>query len=229
ILDVATGTGEPGLTLAARVPQGEVTGTDLSEGMLRTAEANAAAKGLANFRTQTADVCALPFPGAAFDAVSCRMGFMFFPDMALAAREMARVLMPGGKFATTVWAAKERNPWMTTLLGSLSRILELPPPAPEAPGLFRCAGPGQLRALLQGAGFQEIAEREIAGEVVYGSAEHYWSIMNEVSGSASALLAKADPAKREQIRREVFAQIAKRAPFGPVRFEYAAILATARK
>src|SRR6185312_6966262 len=229
ILDVATGTGEPGLTLAARAPQGEVVGTDLSEGMLRIAQANAAAKGLRNFRTQPADVCALPFPDATFDSVSCRMGFMFFPDMALAAREMSRVLKPGGRFATTVWAPKEHNPWMAILVGAVSRILELPPPDPNAPGMFRCAAPGKLRALLEGAGFKEIAERQVGGQVVYGSADHYWSIMTEVSGSAAALLAKADPAKRELIRQDLYAQIAKHAPFGPVRFEYGAILATARK
>jgi ubiquinone/menaquinone biosynthesis C-methylase UbiE len=229
ILDVATGTGEPGLTLAARVTRGEVVGTDLSEGMLRTAAAHAAAKGLRNYRTQAADVCALPFPDGSFDAVSCRMGLMFFPDLDLAAREMARVLKPGGKLATTVWAPKEGNPWITTLLGAVHRVLELPPPSPEAPGLFRCAGPGRLRTLLQRAGFREIAEREIAGEVVYGGAEHYWSIMTEVSGTASALLAQAEPAKREEIRKDVFAQIAKRAPFGPVRFPFAAVVASARK
>ena len=229
ILDVATGTGEPGLSLAARVPQGEVVGTDLAAGMLQIAAANAAAKGLKNFRTQPADVCALPFPDASFDAVSCRMGFMFFPDLTLAAREMARVLKPGGRFATTVWAAKERNPWISSLVATVSRILELPPPDPEAPGMARCAAPGKLRGLLQAAGFRDIAEREVAGEVTYSSADHYWSIMTEVSGSAAALMAKADPTKREAIRKELYAQMAKRAPFGPVRFEYAAIVASARK
>ncbi len=229
ILDVATGTGEPGLTLAERTPEGEVVGTDLAEGMLGIAAANAAARGLRNFRTQAADVCALPFPDASFDAVGCRMGFMFFPDMALAAREMARVLKPGGRFATTVWAAQGRNPWISSLVAAVARILELPAPDPDAPGMARCAAPGKLRGILQAAGFRDIAEREIAGEVTYGSADHYWSIMTEVSGTAAALLAKAEPAKREAIRQELYAEMAKRAPFGPVRFEYAAILASARK
>lgn len=46
VLDVATGTGEPGITIAGLVPNGKVVGTDLAEDMLTTAQENASAKGL---------------------------------------------------------------------------------------------------------------------------------------------------------------------------------------
>ncbi|NML63659.1 methyltransferase domain-containing protein [Hymenobacter sp. RP-2-7] len=57
----------------------------------------------------TSDACALPFPNQQFDAVSCRMGFLFFPDMLLATQEMYRVLKPGGRLATSVWSAPPHN------------------------------------------------------------------------------------------------------------------------
>src|SRR6478735_1594775 len=81
VLDVAAGTGEPGLTAAALVPRGEVTVTDLSQAMLAVAAENAARRGLRNFDTRPCDAGALPFDDASFDAVLCRFGFMFFPDI----------------------------------------------------------------------------------------------------------------------------------------------------
>jgi ubiquinone/menaquinone biosynthesis C-methylase UbiE len=48
----------------------------------------------------------LPFENKRFDAISCRMGFLFFPDMGLAAKEMFRVLKPGGKIAVEAWGLK---------------------------------------------------------------------------------------------------------------------------
>ncbi|SMB98883.1 Methyltransferase type 11 [Hymenobacter roseosalivarius DSM 11622] len=99
VLDIAAGTGEPGLTIAALTSSGKVVITDLAAGMLEVARDKARKKGITNYETVVCDVSELPFADATFDAVSCRFGFMFFPDMLLAAKEMARVLKPGGKIA----------------------------------------------------------------------------------------------------------------------------------
>jgi ubiquinone/menaquinone biosynthesis C-methylase UbiE len=167
VLDIATGTGEPGLTIAALVPNGTVIGTDLSEGMLTTAEEKAQRLGLRNFKTQQASVNELPFDAEQFDAVSCRMGFMFFPSMDGAAREMIRVLKPGGRLATAVWAGPEHNPWISLLMGIINRRLELPAPPPGAPGMFRCAKSGLIVGLLESAGLSEVKETVIWGEVTF--------------------------------------------------------------
>src|SRR5215217_5229435 len=88
VLDAAAGTGEPGLSIAALLKRGKVVITDLSEDMLEIARENAKSKGIKNVDTLACDVCSLPFPDNTFDAISCRFGFMFFPDMLLAADEM---------------------------------------------------------------------------------------------------------------------------------------------
>src|SRR5450755_152048 len=116
VLDIATGTGEPGLTIASIAIKGKVTATDLSENMLTIAAKTAKSRGLPNFETRIADCCDLPFPDNHYNAISCRMGFMFFPDMQLAAKEMYRVLKPGGKMATSVWATPDMNNWVTTIM-----------------------------------------------------------------------------------------------------------------
>src|SRR6187551_1741586 len=84
VLDIAAGTGEPGLTIATLVKNGKVVITDLAEDMLEIARENAAHRGITNIETIACDVCELPFPDNSFDAISCRFGFMFFPDMHLA-------------------------------------------------------------------------------------------------------------------------------------------------
>src|SRR5215813_773880 len=61
ILDVATGTGEPALTIASMLKTGKVTGTDLSEKMLEVANENAVNRGIVNFETICCDVSSLPF------------------------------------------------------------------------------------------------------------------------------------------------------------------------
>ena len=142
VLDVAAGTGEPGLTIATLIPEGRVIISDLSEGMLGVASDKAAELGLQNLETKIADVSELPFSDNSIDAISCRFGFMFFPDMVLATQEMKRVLKPGGRIATTVWGMPEKNFWVTCMMQNIKNYIEVPAPPEGAPGMFRCAKPG---------------------------------------------------------------------------------------
>src|SRR5664279_1289396 len=119
ILDVAAGTGEPGLTIATMLTSGKVYITDIAENMVEIARENAIRRGIANVETITAEVSELPFADNSFDVISCRFGFMFFPDMELAAKEMVRVLKPGGRIATSVWSVAEKNFWVTAIMGSI--------------------------------------------------------------------------------------------------------------
>src|SRR5690242_15853311 len=60
ILDVGTGTGEPGLTIASRLKEGKVTGIDLSENMLDVANEHAMQRGIKNFQTYCCDASEMP-------------------------------------------------------------------------------------------------------------------------------------------------------------------------
>ena len=79
-----------------------VTAFDLSAGMLRHALVGAERTGVTVPLVQ-ADICALPFRDGSFDIAFSAFGAIpFVADSALAMREVARVLRPGGRWAFSV-------------------------------------------------------------------------------------------------------------------------------
>jgi len=163
VLDIAAGTGEPGLTIAQMLTDGKVIVTDLSESMLQVAREKAEASEITNLETRIADACELPFDDNTFDVVSCRLGFMFFPDMLLATKEIARVLKPSGRIATTVWGDPEKNFWVTCMVQNIKKYIETPTPPEGAPGIFRCSEIGLIAELFKQAGLMNIVEKEVSG------------------------------------------------------------------
>lgn len=228
ILDIAAGTGEPALSIATSINNGVVTITDISEEMLEIAREKAIAKELTNIETVICDASDLPFENGSFDAVSCRFGFMFFPDIQLAANEIYRVLKPGGRFATTVWNFPEKNFWVTAIMGTIMRLMEIPPPPPEVPGMFRCCKPGRMRDILEKAGFNDIEEKEVLSTLKTESVDEYWEMMTEIGASVVAALSQADEGMRSKIKEEVFRLIKQKCP-ETVSLEASAIAITAIK
>jgi ubiquinone/menaquinone biosynthesis C-methylase UbiE len=228
ILDIAAGTGEPALSIAAAIKNGIVTITDISAEMLEIAREKANAKNITNIETVLCDASELPFENSSFDAVSCRFGFMFFPDMQLAANEIRRVLKPGGRFATTVWNFPEKNIWVTAIMGTIMRLMEIPAPPPDVPGMFRCCKPGRMRTILENAGFRHIEEREVVFNLNLDNIEQYWAMMTEIGASVTAALSQADEGMRSKIKEEVFQLIKKKCPEA-VSLEASAIVFTAIK
>ena len=110
--------------------------TDLAEKMLLVAKESAVRRGLRNVETRQCDAGALPFADKTFDAVTARFAFMFFPDVSAAARELARAAKPGARVCTAVWGPPEKNPWATTIMGTVAKHVEMPAPPPGSPGLF---------------------------------------------------------------------------------------------
>lgn len=212
VLDIASGTGEPGLTIAAMLKGGKVMLTDLAEDMLAIARENATHRSITNIETRVCDVSELPFGNNSFDAVSCRFGFMFFPEMQLAANEMARVLKPGGRIATSVWNLPEKNFWVTAMMATINKNMELPPPAPGSPGMFRCARPGLMQEIFNQAGFKNIQVNEVASKLNTGTVNNYWGMMTEVAAPVVAALSKADDAMRQKIKEQVFEIVSEKYP-----------------
>ncbi|MDE9829929.1 demethylmenaquinone methyltransferase [Staphylococcus delphini] len=94
-LDVCCGTADWTIALSQAVgPEGEVTGLDFSENMLKVGEEKTAH--MDNIRLVQGDAMALPFDDNAFDYVTIGFGLRNIPDYSKALSEMYRVLKPGG-------------------------------------------------------------------------------------------------------------------------------------
>lgn len=224
VLDVATGTGQPGISIAAKIGNGKIIFTDLATGMLEIAEENARKAGIPNFETQVCDVSELPFADNSFDIISCRLGFMFFPDMQMAAKELTRVLKPGGRITTSVWSGPEKNFWITAIGGTINKNMEIAAPAEGAPGMFRCAKPGFIANIFKEAGLKNISETEVLGTLNCGTDKTYWSMMTEIAAPFVAALSKADDVMRAKIKKEVSELINERFPDGNVSIPSSAIV-----
>jgi ubiquinone/menaquinone biosynthesis C-methylase UbiE len=102
VLEIAAGTGIVTRRLRDRLPTDtHLTATDLNPPMLAVARTKFESSEQVEF--QQADATALPFPDAAFDAVVCQFGVMFFPDKDKSYREVHRVLAPRGRYLFSVW------------------------------------------------------------------------------------------------------------------------------
>ena len=205
-LDIAAGTGEPGLSIASLCPNGRVMLTDLAAEMLEVAARRARAQGLANVETLVCSADGLPFDDATFDSVSVRFGYMFFPDLAKATAEFARVLKPGGRLCSSVWVKPEDNLWTAIAMRAIAAEAVLAQPDPDGPNMFRCAAPGYVSALYDRAGLRDIAEWDVDIELVTDSPEQYWQMISEHVSLAVAALGQVDEPARERIRTQVIAK-----------------------
>jgi SAM-dependent methyltransferase len=198
-LDIAAGTGEPGLTVARLAPRGHVVLTDLAAEMLDIAARRADAQGVTNVETRVCSADDLPFADETFDSVSVRFGYMFFPDLAEATAELVRVLRPGGRLGSSVWVDPESNPWTAIVMEAIATEVVLAPPDPDGPGMFRCAAPGCVSALFEAAGLHDVAEWNVEVELVTRSPAQYSEMMSEHVSLAVAALRQVDEEARERI------------------------------
>ncbi len=202
VLDLGSGTGYPALLAAQTVgATGRVVGIDLAEQMLKVAGRKATSLGLSNVTFRTGDVTTLPFETASFDAVISRFCLMFLPNIPKAASEIARVLRPGAWVATAVWSAAEKNPSIGLAMAAIKQVIDLPPPDPSAPGVFRLATPGELAGMFQEAGLTDLTDHEFHGEWSYASADEYYTSLMEIAAPVQNLMVRLTDAQKHEVHR----------------------------
>lgn len=193
VLDLATGLGEPAITAARRVgPRGRVIATDRTPAMLDEARVRAKAAGLSNieFREMDAET---PNPDKIFfDAILCRWGFMFVPDLEGSLRRLLQLLRPGGRLATAVWGKPDEVPLIQTSASAIARVAPLPdaPANPLHP--FRLSDPAILTNTMQQAGFAGLSREEMRVCFEFASAEEYTQFRRDLT-ILDALLAEHHP------------------------------------
>lgn len=152
VLDLCSGLGGPARYLAHRLGC-RVTGIDLNEGRSIGAARLSRLVGLAGrVRFARADATALPFPAGSFDACLSQEAFLHVADKPALLAEARRVLRPGGRLAFTDWVA---GPGLSA--GDRARMRD---------GIAAQAlcGFDEYRALLDGAGFRDVAAEDLSAE-----------------------------------------------------------------
>lgn len=205
ILDLASGTGEPALTLAQRVgPTGRVTATDLSGSMLAALTTNAIAEGVTNLETKVCDAEELPFSDASFDVVTSRFGVMFFADVQRSLAEVKRVLKRGGSLALMVWGQPLPSSYFGAATMPYVRRLATKPD-PDGPGPMRFAEPGKLVRLVEGAGYHEVRETILTLPAPYrGTPEEMLTAIMEIAAPLRNLAATLSDEDQRAAQRDAY-------------------------
>ncbi|MBV8453547.1 MAG: methyltransferase domain-containing protein [Deltaproteobacteria bacterium] len=200
VLDVATGSGEPAVTAARRVaPGGRVVAVDQSPGMLAIARERANAIRISNVEFRESDGEALTLTEHDFDAVLCRWGLMFMPDVDRALDGFHQRLVSGGRIAVAVWSTLDKVPMISIGADIVRKLANLPPPAPGALDPLRLGDTSILSNALEHAGFKEIKIERMPVTFEFNSAEDFTQMREEVSSAFRGLLARQSPELRHQI------------------------------
>ena len=230
VLDVAGGSGEPGLTIAERVGGGSVTCTDAVAEMVEAARHEATRRGLANVQFHQCTADSLPFPDNSFDATVSRLGIMFPPDTVAALREMLRVTKPGGRVALAVWGKSEVNPFCYVVTNVMAQHVNSPAADPNAPNAFRFAEPGKLAGLMTEAGASEVEERLVNFKLDAPLTPHeFWTMRSQTSDTLRDKLAKLSTDEQAQIAREVEQEVTEFFPHNQMNFPVQMVLVSGKK
>lgn len=180
VLDIATGLGEPALTVAPRVrPGGVVIATDLSAKMLDIARRRAANLGLDNVHFKQVDGEALDYPPGSFDAVFCRFGLMFLPNVAHFLRTVRQTLAPGGKFLAAIWEEPPDLPPDDLAIAMAIEMFELPPPPDDVPSFYGLAD-GVLERAMAEAGFADVRTEKVVVDFEWSSIDACQQFIRDV-------------------------------------------------
>ena len=199
-IDVGCGNGAFTEVLIARCAPAAVTGVDPSDGQLAFARTRPGAK-MAQFRI--ADAQSLPFPDNSFDAASMALVITFIPDPVKAAKEMARVVKPGGWVATYMWDVPGGG-FPIRPIAEAARSLGLGEPVRPNVNASRR---DDMRAIWQQAGITSLDMQVIRIQVAFSSFDDFWDFNSVPVGPAGKALADLTPDMREKLKARLREQL----------------------
>ena len=200
VLDVATGSGEPAVTAARHVaPSGRVIAVDQSSAMLTIARERAEALRISNVEFRESDGERLAVPERDFDAVLCRWGLMFMPDVERALKGFRERLVAGGRLAVAVWSTADKVPMISIGADIVRKLANLPPPAPGTLDPVRLGDTSILSNALEKCGFKEINLERIPVTFEFNSPEDFTQMRQDVASAFRAMLARQSAELRGQI------------------------------
>jgi len=211
VLDLAAGTGETGFLAApALEPGGRLITSDREPGMVEAASRLGSELGVSNAEFRVLDADAIDLPDGSVDGVLSRFGYILRGEPPPALAEIRRVLRPGGRLTFSVWAARDRNPWMTVPADVLEERGLLEPRSDADLRLSARRNPDSIRELLAAAGFGEPEIEEMEVPYRFVDADELWFFVSELRGPIALTLAELPGAERAAVRAEVESRATRR-------------------
>ena len=201
VVDVGTGAGDAAGRASERGAQ--ATGVDVAPAMVEIAARRYPAASFVE-----ASVTNLPFADESLDAAVGNIVIQHVGEPDRAAREIARVLVPGGRIALSTWDAPEQSPFFAALLGAIADA-QVPPPSeiPPGPSFFQYANDDTFRSLLRTAGFVQVSIDMTTIEFPLDSADDLIIALADGTVRTGALLRAADEAQRQVVRESLEARL----------------------
>jgi SAM-dependent methyltransferase len=168
VLDIGCGTGHTTREAARTAQLGNAFGVDISASAIARARELAQEQRLCNVVFECANAEVYPFPHERFDVAISRFGTMFFPDPTAAFANIRQSLRPDGRLVMMVWQSGERNEWDVALRQALGEPGRPAPTTASGPDPFSLADPPTVRAILENAGFADVAFTDVREPVYYG-------------------------------------------------------------
>ena len=230
VLDVATGIGEPAITAARRVGStGRVLAIDQASRMLAIGRDRAEQMGIANVEFREMDAETLDLPTQSFDAILCRCGLMFLPNLREALAQMRQLLVPGGWLAAAVWGEAAKVPLLSLPMSVVQRELAPPPPPPGTPGPFNLSDRSTLEQAFVDANFTQVETETLTVTSEMSSAEDFVQQTRDISAPLATMLAQFSEEKQLAVWQGIAEAVSGfSGPDGTIRMENETILVAAQ-
>ena len=205
VLDIATGIGEPAITAANKVGSGgHVLPTDISPLMLSVAKQRAISLGLQNIiEFKEGDIETIDLPSSAFDAVLCRWGLMFLPDLKAGLSNIHQSLVEGGHLAAAVWASPAQDTLITMTMNTIMKETSGKPPPLGTPGPFSLSDENNLKKSFITSGFKDLNIERMKVSFNFDSPEDFTTFTSETAGPLQKVLSNQTNQRKKVILNAV--------------------------